>query len=67
MTKKRNRFKQDTTLQARLTRFASDVRHEAEKLPPGEAREALLKKLRSADAAMEIDAWASTDELNPPV
>jgi hypothetical protein len=67
MTKTRRRFKQDTTLRTRVSRFASDIRHEAEKLPAGQARDELMKKLRSADTALRIDAWASSDELNPPI
>ncbi len=64
---KRRRFKQQLTLQDRLTAWAKEVRGEAEKLPPGPEKDALLKKARQADVASHVDDWAHSPGLQPPV
>lgn len=52
---KRRRFKQTVPLKDRLDTWAQEVRVQAEQLPPGPEREALLKKARQADIASHID------------
>ena len=42
----RRRFKQETSLQDRVVAWAKQVRDEADALPPGPERDALLKKVR---------------------
>jgi hypothetical protein len=46
MLKKRNRTKQTVSLKDRLSAWTSDVRAKAAQFPPGQEREALLKKAR---------------------
>jgi hypothetical protein len=62
----RRRFKQTNSLQDRLQAFADDVREEASNLPPGPQKDELLKKVRQADTASHLDAWASSPGLQPP-
>ena len=63
---KRRRFKQQLTLQERLTAWSAEVREQAAQLPPGPEREALLKKTRQADVASHVDDWAHSPGLQPP-
>jgi hypothetical protein len=63
---RRRRFKQTVPLTERLQKWAEDVREEADKLPPGPEREALLKKARQADTASHLDDWANSTGLQPP-
>ena len=45
---KRRRFKQQLTLQDRLSAWVKQVKEDAARLPPGPERDALLKKARQA-------------------
>jgi hypothetical protein len=57
MTNIRRRFKQSTSLHARLAMFAQEVRDKAASLPPendNERRE-LLRKAQQAEVASHID------------
>lgn len=63
---KRNRFKQTDSLQDRLTKFAEDMKKQAEAMPAGKEREEFLKRARSADTAAHISDWASSPGLRPP-
>lgn len=63
---RRRRFKQTQSLQERLSAWAEEVRQKAAELPPGPERDALLKKLRQADAASHIEGWVSSPGLQPP-
>jgi hypothetical protein len=62
----RRRFKQTVPLQDRLATWAEDVRAQAEQLPPGPERDALLKKASQADVASHLDDWANSPGLQPP-
>jgi len=62
----RRRFKQTVSFRDRLTDWAKKVREQAEKLPPGSEREALLKQASQADTAAYLDEWASSPGLKPP-
>jgi hypothetical protein len=42
------------------------AQQEAEKLPPGKEREALLRKARQLRTASQIDQWLSSPALQPP-
>ena len=35
-------------------------------MPEGPAREELVKKIRQAETASEIEGWANSPELQPP-
>jgi hypothetical protein len=62
----RRRFKQQLSLQDRLTAWAKEVREQAATLPHGPERDALLKKASQADAASRLDDWANSPGLQPP-
>jgi hypothetical protein len=62
----RRRFKQNISLQDRLSAWAKTVRNQAAQLPPGPEREALLKKASQADTASQLDQWANSTGLQPP-
>jgi len=64
---KRRRFKQQLTLQERLTAWSKESLDQAAKLPPGPERDSLIKKARQADVAYHLDEWAHSPELQPPV
>ena len=42
------------------------IRQEAEKLPYGEQRDALVRKARQLEIASQIEQWLSSPELQPP-
>ena len=63
---RRRRFKQSIPLHDRLATWAEQVREQANSLPPGPEREALLKKVRQADAASHLEDWANSPGLQPP-
>lgn len=55
MTKRRRRFKQTDSLEARLAQFATNLREQADHQPPGDQRNSLLKRAYNADQAIDID------------
>ena len=63
---KRRRFKQQLTLQDRLSAWATKVQEQADELRPGPERDALIRKARQADVAIHIDDWVKSPELQPP-
>ena len=58
--------KQTTSTEERLVQEAEQVKAAAETLPPGAARDLLLKKARQARTAANIDKWADSPGLRPP-
>jgi hypothetical protein len=62
---KRRRFKHQRTLQDRLIAWAKDARAQAAVLPPGEARDRLLMKVREAETAVRLEDWANSPGLQP--
>lgn len=62
----RRHFKQTTSLQDRLSEFIAGARAEAETAPGGADEYELRKKIRQAETAANIEAWASSPELQPP-
>jgi hypothetical protein len=52
---RRRRVQQTTTLQERLAEFTRTIREQAESLPEGRERDELMKRLRSADTASDLD------------
>lgn len=63
---KRRRFKQTTSLRDRLSVFVAEARVEvdcgAAKADPFE----LLRKVRQAETAANIQRWVNSPELRPP-
>jgi hypothetical protein len=51
----RRRFKQTETLEYQLTREATNLRKQAEGLPPGIRREELVRKASQAEVASHIN------------
>jgi hypothetical protein len=56
MPQRRRRLKQQLTLQDRLASWSAEILKQADKLPPGPEREALIKKARQADVAAHMGA-----------
>jgi len=63
---KRRRFKQSQSLKDRLESFAQDARKRADELPPGPAKDDLLRKARQADMATHLDEWVNSPGLQSP-
>ena len=55
MGSKRRRIKQTDSLETRLAQFARDMRKRADQKPPGDQREALLKRAYNADQAIDLE------------
>jgi hypothetical protein len=64
--RKRRRIKHEKTFQERLAEDALRFKEAADKLPPGTARELLLKRAGQAGTAAQIDAWLTSPGLRPP-
>ena len=62
----RRRFKQTETLESRLAEEAKRLREEAKSLPPGAAREALLRKARQCDTGSHMSEWLQSPGLRSP-
>jgi hypothetical protein len=60
------RFKQNISFHDRLATWANQVREQADSLPPGPERDALLKKASQADTAAHLEDWANSTGLQPP-
>jgi len=63
---KRRRFKQIFSLEERLAEEAIRLRDEAKSLPPGAAREELLRKARQAETGSHMSEWLRSPGLQPP-
>lgn len=63
---KPRRFKQQLTLQDRLAAWSKEIKEQADALPLGPERDALVKKARQADVACHLDDWAKSAGLQPP-
>jgi hypothetical protein len=59
-------FKQLKSLEERLSEEAKRLREEARLLPPGAAREALIRRARQAETGSHMSEWLSSPELQPP-
>nr|WP_083543494.1 hypothetical protein [Bradyrhizobium sp. CCGE-LA001] len=53
--KRRRRFKQSDSLESRLAQFATTLREQADRKPPGEERNSLLKRAYNADRAIDLE------------
>ncbi|MBR0990277.1 hypothetical protein JQ580_06055 [Bradyrhizobium japonicum] len=66
MSEKRRRVKQTISLEARLVDEARRLREEAERLPPGHARDETLRKARQAETGSHMSEWLDSPGLRPP-
>ena len=62
----RRRFKQTSPLEARLAEEAKRLREKAKELPPGAAREEMIRKARQAETGSHISDWLRSPGLQPP-
>ena len=62
----RRRFKQTHILEDRLEAHASRLRAEAEALPPGPARDNLLRLARQAETSAHMSQWLRSPGLQSP-
>lgn len=63
---RRRRIKQEKSFAERLVEEAQRFREEAEKLPPGMARELLLRRVRQAETASHVNDWLKSPGLRAP-
>jgi hypothetical protein len=62
----RRRFKQSESLEQRLAKEAVRLREEAKLLPPGAARDILIRKARQAETGSHVSEWLQSPGLRPP-
>ena len=55
------------TVEEKWSLLAEQVRKEAQNLPPGRARDAMLTKARQLDTASHLKDWISSPGLRPPI
>jgi len=62
----RRRFKQTDLLEDRLAEEAIRLRAEAKLLPPGAARDEMIRKARQAETGSHMSEWLRSPGLRPP-
>ena len=62
----RRRFKQIKSLEDRLAQEAKRLREEAKSLPPGIARDELIRKARRCETGSHMSDWLRSPGLKPP-
>jgi hypothetical protein len=62
----RRRFKQTQSLEERLAEEAKRLRAEAKLLPPGTARDELIRRARQAETGSHMSEWLRSPGLRPP-
>jgi hypothetical protein len=62
----RLRSKQTVSLEERLAEEAKRLRAEAKLLPPGAARDALIRRARQAEIGSHMSEWLRSPGLQPP-
>ena len=60
------RFNHSQSPTERLLEEAQNLRGEAQLLPYGPLRDAILKKARQTEAAAHMDGWLNSPGLQPP-
>lgn len=55
---------QKKSLEARLAEHATRLREEAKALPPGLAREAVLRRAEQAETGADMSDWLSLPEIS---
>jgi hypothetical protein len=59
-------MRDNVSLEHKWRRLSQEARGEAEKLPHGREREALMLKARQLETASQIDRWISSPGLESP-
>jgi hypothetical protein len=54
------------SLEERLSEEAKRLRTEAKLLPPGTARDEMIRKARQAETASHMNEWLTSPGLRPP-
>jgi len=54
------------TIEEKWHQESEAAKNEAQKLPHGTARDALVRKARQLETASQINQWLSSPELKPP-
>jgi hypothetical protein len=54
------------TIEQKWREQSDAAKNEAQKLPHGKEREALVRKARQLQTASQINQWLSSPELKPP-
>ena len=54
------------TLEEKWRQQSEAAKNEAEKLPHGRERDALVRRARQLETASQINQWLSSPELKPP-
>ena len=54
------------TIEEKWHQLSEAARSEAQKLPHGKERDALVRKARQLETASQINQWLSSPELRPP-
>lgn len=62
----RHRVKQTDALETRLAAEAERLRERASSLPPGAARDEMLRKARQAETGSQMSEWLRSPGLQPP-
>jgi len=62
----RRRFKQTQSLEELLSGEARRLRTEAKLLPPGAARDELIRKAQQAETGSHMTEWLTSPGLRPP-
>ena len=62
----RRRFKHILSFPDRLAQEAERLREEAEKLPPGQERDMLIRKVRQTETAADVNEWLTSPGLIRP-
>jgi hypothetical protein len=62
---KRRRFKQAKPLSDRLANFIAEELRKVAEMPEGPARNAMLKKIKQAEIAANVEVWANSSGLRP--
>lgn len=62
---KRRRFKQTTSFEERLSEFVDGERAKAESMPESKDKFELLRKVRQAETAANMETWATSPNLQP--
>ncbi|WFU84850.1 hypothetical protein QA645_19540 [Bradyrhizobium sp. CIAT3101] len=66
MTVTRSRVKQTRSLEDRMADQATKLKDQADHLPAGAEREALLKRARIAETGAHLSDWLQSPGLRPP-
>ena len=54
------------TIEQKWHQQSEAAKEEAEKLPPGKARDALEREARQLETASHLNQWLASSELKPP-